>query len=255
MPVDLPTFIALACTAFFAGAVDAIVGGGGLLQLPALLLALPGHSVATVFGTNKLVSVFGTTSAAFRYGRHIPPSKKFVLPMAIAAFFGSVLGANCVRLLPPSSVKPLVLVLLALVWLYTLMRSDFGSIEQHHPHGRRAILIGVGGGAAIGFYDGLVGPGTGSFLIFLLIGGLGMSFLRASATAKIVNVTTNVAALLLFAATGHLLFLLGLAMAVFNVLGSIVGSHLAISKGSRFVRIVFLVVVAALIVRLGFDVW
>ena len=254
LDIDILTLLTLCGLAFLAGAIDAIVGGGGLVLVPGLLLVLPSQSPATLLGTNKAVAIFGTSMAAVNFGRRIPPTRKFAGPMVVAGLVGSMLGAFVATLIPASAFKPVVLIALAGVWIYTLCRKDFGELDQHNPHGRTARLVALGGGFGIGFYDGLIGPGTGAFLIMLLIAGVGASFLRASATAKLVNTATNLGALLVFAITGNVLWLLGLLLAVCNVAGAFVGSHLALVKGSRFVRVVFLVVVAALIVRLGFDV-
>jgi uncharacterized membrane protein YfcA len=253
VPVDGSTLAILLFVAFSAGLVDAIVGGGGLIQLPALLIALPHQAPATILGTHKFVSMFGTSIAAVNYGRRFPPKVAFALPMVAGAGAGAVLGASLATLIPADDFKPIILVVLVAVWLYTWRQKKLGEVEQGHPTGTRAYVLGISGGSVIGFYDGLIGPGTGSFLIFLLVHWVGMSFLRASATAKLVNVVTNIAAFSLFAATGHVLFALGAAMAVANLVGGAIGSHLAIKKGSGFVRVVFLVTVAALIVKLATD--
>ena len=252
--VELHDVLALCAVAFVAGAFDAVVGGGGLVQVPALFLALPGASPESLLGTNKLASVVGTSAAAVTYSRRIPPARTLTAGMVAAAAAGALGGAASVSLLDPGLVRPLVLALLVVVWVYTLLRPQFGVEDDARRAGRRSLAIGWTGGAVIGFYDGFLGPGTGSFLIVLLVAGLGQSFLRASATAKIVNVATNLAALALFTAQGAVLWQLGLPMAAANLLGSAVGARVAIARGARFVRIVFLVVVAALIARLAVDV-
>lgn len=243
----------LAGTAFLAGLVDAVVGGGGLVLIPALFVALPQAAAATIFGTNKFSAIFGTASAAIRYARRIPVAWRAVLPAAAAAFMFSFLGAMSVALLPKSMLRPLVLLLLIAVAGYTWVRKDFGSIDQNRRHGTADMLWALLLGAGIGFYDGFFGPGTGSFLIFLFIRFFGMDFLRASSAAKIVNVGTNGAALLFFGATGHVLWTMAALLAVFNIAGALLGTRLALRHGSGFVRWVFLAVATAMIAKFGYD--
>lgn len=235
--------------AFLAGLVDAIVGGGGLIQIPLLFGAYPDAGAATVFGTNKLSAVFGTASAAARYFRRVEVPWRAALPAAGAAFVASYFGAMTVSALPEALLKPLVLVLLVVVGCYTLLREDFGRVDRGLHLGGRQMFGALVLGGGIGFYDGFFGPGTGSFLIFLFVRFFGFDFLRASATAKMVNVMTNVAALICFGSGGQVMWQLGLAMAFCNVAGALVGSQLALRHGSRFVRRLFLVVVLILIVR------
>jgi uncharacterized membrane protein YfcA len=247
--------VALLClAAFAAGGLDAIVGGGGLIQLPALLLVLPHSAVVELLGTNKLASVFGTGSAAATYSRRVDMHRPTAVRMAGAAFIGSGVGAFLATLVGSAVLRPIVLVALAAVWLYILLRPELGAVETLRLTPRLQALVAVCGGALIGLYDGFVGPGTGSFLVFLLVGVVGLSFLHASATAKAVNTMTNVAALVLFGLAGHVLWKLGAAMALCNVIGAQIGARVAIRQGSAWVRRVFLVVVAALIVRLALDV-
>jgi len=243
----------LAGAAFLAGLVDAVVGGGGLVLIPALFVALPQAAAATIFGTNKFSAIFGTASAAIRYARRIPVAWRAVLPAAAAAFMFSFLGAMSVALLPKSMLRPLVLLLLIAVAGYTWVRKDFGSIDQNRRHGTADMLWALLLGAGIGFYDGFFGPGTGSFLIFLFIRFFGMDFLRASSAAKIVNVGTNGAALLFFGATGHVLWTMAALLAVFNIAGALLGTRLALRHGSGFVRWVFLAVATAMIAKFGYD--
>lgn len=251
-----PGTIALLCVAAAcAGWVDAVTGGGGLVQLPSLLIALPGEPPATSLGTNKLSSVIGTSAAAITYGRRTRIDLRTALPMALAAFAGAACGALLASRLPAQAFRPVILVLLIAVWVYTLLRPAMGLEERRRFTGRRHGVIAAIAGLLIGFYDGLLGPGTGSFLLIVLVAGLGLSFLAASATAKIVNLGTNIAALIVFGLTGSVLWLLGLLMGACNLAGAIIGARTAIARGSGFVRVVFLVVVALLIVRLAWDIW
>ncbi|MDE1171256.1 MAG: TSUP family transporter [Verrucomicrobium sp.] len=239
--------------AFAAGFVDAVVGGGGLIQLPAFLNALPAAPPATVFGTNKLAAVFGTASAAVRYARRIAPPWRIVLPAMIAAGLAAYGGAHLATLVPREYMRPLILALLVAVTLHTYFRKDFGAVDRDHPLSRRSVALALAIGGALGFYDGFFGPGTGSFLIFLFIRCFGFDFLRASLCAKWVNTATNVTAILSFALSGHILYRLGLLAAACNVAGSLAGSHLALRHGSGFVRRAFLLVSLALIAKFGWD--
>lgn len=243
----------LILAAFVAGLVDAVVGGGGLIQIPALFAAQPGVAPATLFGTNKFASVFGTTNAAWRYARRVNMPWCTILPAAAAAFVFSYAGAAAVAWLPKEAVRPLILVLLIFSAAYTLWKKDFGQLHRPAHSGHRELLYAVLLGGVIGFYDGFFGPGTGSFLIFLFIRFFGFDFLHASAGAKVVNVATNVAALAFFVPAGHLLLGLAVGMALANVAGSATGTWLALRHGSGFIRIVFLLVVGVLIARFAWD--
>lgn len=251
--MDLSHLLVLCAVAALAGGLDAVVGGGGLLQLPALLLVLPGTPIVSLLGTNKLASVVGTGSAAVTYARRVPVDRGIAVPMVAVAFGGSAVGALLATRAPSGALKPVVLAALVAVLVFTWRRPQLGEVEALRLSVRTQRRVTVGGGAVIGLYDGLVGPGTGSFLVFLLVGGVGLSFLHASATAKAVNTATNLAALLLFALGGHVLWGLGAAMAASNLAGSQVGARLAVRRGSGWVRRVFLVVVSALVLRLAYD--
>jgi len=239
--------------AFLAGVVDAVVGGGGLVLIPALFMALPQAVPATILGTNKFAAIFGTASAARRYALSVRVPWRAALPTAIAAFCFSYVGAMSVALMPKEQIRPLVLVMLVAVAVYTFLRKDFGSVDQDRPHTALDTYWSLLLGAAIGFYDGFFGPGAGSFLLFLFIRFFGFDFLRASAAAKIVNVATNGAALIYFSITGHVLWGVAVMLALFNVGGALVGSRLALRYGSGFVRRVFLGVATALIGKFGYD--
>jgi len=236
-----------------AGLIDSMVGGGGLIQTPALFAAFPNTAHAQLLGTSKLAGIGGTTSAAFRYARSVRIPWRFALPATIAAFVAALAGASLTTQIPSQFFRPLVPFMLAAVFLYVARRRDFGT--QHAPRAANAnaIALAAVGGAGIGFYDGFFGPGTGTFLVFFFVRVFALDFLHASAAAKIVNIAANAAALLLFGFTGNVLWVLGLAMMACNILGSVIGSHLAIRHGSAFVRKVFLAVVSALIAKTAWD--
>ncbi|MFH1870882.1 MAG: TSUP family transporter [Pseudomonadota bacterium] len=248
--VDL---ILLLAAALFAGFVDAVAGGGGLIQVPTLLMALPAESPATVFGTNKLASIFGTGNAALRYARRIALPWGVALPAALAAFAFSFAGAAAVAWLPKEVVRPLVLGLLVLVMVYTAARPNFGVVSGARLAPGRERRLALLAGAVLGFYDGFFGPGAGSFMIFAFVRFFRLDFLHASSAAKVVNFSTNAAALAYFIPSGHVLWVTGLAMAVFNIAGALLGSRLALRHGSSFVRWVFIAVASILIARLGYD--
>ncbi len=250
MPVE--TLLVLVA-AFGAGVVDAMAGGGGLIQLPALFAAYPTTPHPTLLGTGKLAGLAGTTYAARRYLTRVQLEWKLVLPAAAGAFAAALVGAWIATRIPPVQFRALVPFLLAGVLLYTLLHRDFGTVHRPRVHGRRSRALAAAGAGTIGLYDGFFGPGTGSFLVFLFVRAFGLDFLHASASAKVVNAAANLAAILLFGLTGQVFWLLGLAMAACNVAGAHVGSHLAIRHGSGFVRNVFIAVVSVLIAKTAWD--
>jgi len=246
--------ILLCLAAFAAGFIDAIVGGGGLLQTPATLLILPHYPVASIFGTVKIPSLAGTTVAAYKYSKQVKFNYRVLVACVIAAFCASLLGAYSVSMINNAIIKPIILVVLIFVAIYTYFNKQFG-IHQHKEHSvkKQVVLAGLFG-LIIGFYDGLIGPGTGSFLILVFIAVLGFDFVGASAHAKIVNMATNLAALIYFSSTGHVLYQYAIPMAAFNILGSFFGARLALLKGNKFIRIFFLIVVFGTILRFAWEV-
>lgn len=240
--------------AFCAGTIDAAVGGGGLIQIPALMGALPQTAPATLFGTNKLASICGTGSAAFSFVRRVKLQWSLLGVIALFAFISSFIGAACVSLIPIHILRPIVLVMLIVIAIYTFAKKQFGQVHVDQQITPKLLVLAAMGSLAIGFYDGIFGPGTGSFFIFFFIRFLQVDFLHASALAKIGNLMTNLAALSFFIPTGHVLFELGLMMAVANIAGSLLGVRLALKYGSGFIRILFLILVSILICRLGYQI-
>lgn len=239
--------------AFLAGFIDAVAGGGGLVQVPALFVLMPAVPAATLLGTNKFASIWGTLWATVQYSRQVPMEWRATLPTCGAALLFGFIGARTVALVPADFLRPLVLVLLVVLLVYTLWRKDLGALHAPKLSHPQQFWVGLAIGGAIGFYDGFFGPGTGSFLIIAFVGLFGFSFLAASASAKAVNLITNGAALAYFTTHGHVLYAVALPMALCNVAGSFVGTKLALRLGSRFVRIVFVLVVSALIARYAWD--
>nr|WP_217994502.1 TSUP family transporter [Mobilicoccus pelagius] len=251
MEVGAGLLLALAGAALLAGWVDAVVGGGGLIQLPALLLLVPGAAPVQLLATNKLASICGTTTSAITYGRRLRPDTRTAVPLALAAFAGSCGGAVVASILHKEAFTPIILVVLVVVGAWTLWKPDIGQVQRMRFTGRRHMGAAALIGAVIGFYDGALGPGTGSFLVVALVGICGYAFVEASGLAKIANVATNLAALVVFLPQGAVMWRIGLVMGAANVLGGYLGARSAVALGPKFVRGVLLVVVGAFVVRLG----
>jgi uncharacterized membrane protein YfcA len=255
--VDDPTLSVLALlglAALTAGFVDAVVGGGGLVQLPALLLGLPGATPVEVLATNKLASICGTTVSSATYYRRVRPDPKTFLPLMALAFIGSAAGAAVAFLIPKDAFDPIVLVALIVVGAYVLFKPTLGEATELRFSGHRHTAAAMVTGLAIGFYDGALGPGTGSFFVFTLVGLLGYSFLEASAKARLANWATNLAALCVFVPQGVVLWKVGLLMGVCNLAGGYLGARTAVARGAGFVRVFFIIVVSAFIIRIGGEV-
>ena len=236
-----------------AGFVDAIVGGGGLVLVPALFAAFPSTHPATLFGVNKGASICGTAVACVQYARRVDLRWHALLPAALAGFAGSMAGAWLVTEISPQFLRKLLPLVLLGVLIYTLAKKELGHHHAPRFSGRAETLAACCIGLVIGFYDGFFGPGTGSFLVFLFVRWLGYDFLNASANAKFMNLATNFSALVLFTLQGHVWWHLAIPMAIANVIGSLIGTRLALKHGAGFVRYVFMAVVAALIVKTGYD--
>ena len=256
-PIEFSIYIwpLLFCAAFFAGLVDAVAGGGGLIQVPALFAAYPDVSPATLLSTNKLASVGGTLNAARKFLRHVSLPWAVIGPAIVAAFVGSLMGANAVSHFPAEPLRKALPFVLVFLLIYTWFQPSLGEAhapkEVSHYQKFKALLLGL----TIGFYDGFFGPGTGSFLLFGFVRFFGFDFLHASAATKLVNVSTNLAAILMLASLGHINWPLGFVMMVANVAGSQFGSRLAIKHGSGFVRKAFLVIVSALILKSAWNAY
>lgn len=244
-------FVSLA--SLLAGFIDSIVGGGGLVLVPALFSTFPTAHPATLFGTNKGASVWGTAFATVQYSRRVEVAWRVLLPAALVCGVASLGGAWLVTLVSPAYFRKALPFILALVLIYTVVKKELGHTHAPHFTGWKEVLIACAIGGSIGFYDGFFGPGTGSFFVFLLVRVLGYDFLHASAGAKLLNLASNLTAIGLFAWKGHIWWHLVLGMALANVLGSWAGTHLALKHGTIFVRWVFIAVVLALIAKTGWD--
>jgi len=243
----------MSLASLLAGFVDSIVGGGGLILVPALFATFPGAHAATLLGTNKSASIWGTAFASWRFARRVEMRWGALLPAMGLSFVGAMAGAWVVTQISPQYLRRLLPLILLAVLLYTLARKELGRTHAPRYSGRREILWAGLIGLGVGFYDGFFGPGTGSFFVFLLVRWLGYDFLHASAGAKLLNMTSNLAALILFAFKGFVWWHFALTLALANVLGSLLGTRLALKHGAGFVRLVFIGVVSALILKTGFD--
>ncbi|MEI7031342.1 sulfite exporter TauE/SafE family protein [Streptomyces pratensis] len=258
--ISLTTLVLLCLAAAAAGWIDAVVGGGGLLLLPALLLGLPHVSAAHALGTNKAVAIVGTSGAAVAYVRKAPVRVGLAVRVGLTALAGSMAGAFFAAGISSEVLRPVIMVVLLGVAAFVLLRPSFGTDASGDDAGRpvtraRVVTAVVLVGGGIGFYDGLFGPGTGTFLVLALSAVLHLDLVTASATAKIVNVCTNAGALAMFAYQGTVLWQLAALMALFNLAGGLIGAKMALSRGSGFVRVVLLTVVFSLVAKLGFDQW
>jgi uncharacterized membrane protein YfcA len=245
----------LCIAAFFAGFVDAIVGGGGLIQTPMGLILLPNFPVATIIGTLKIPSFSGTFFAALQYLKKMEMNWKLLISMMIFAVPSAFLGSTLLVYVSNDFMKPLLLVVLSLLFIYTYVKKSFGQQADKSHSARQQIFYAVLISFFIGFYDGFIGPGTGSFLVLAFVTILGFDFLQASANAKMVNLATNFGSICLFMIKGKIIWLIAIPMAVCNALGGFIGAKLAIKKGNTFIRIFFLIVVLGTLIRFAFDVF
>jgi len=247
--------ILLCLAAFAAGFIDAIVGGGGLVQTPAGLVLMPLLPVSTVIGTLKIPAFSGTAFATVQYVQKVKIKWKLTLVMTLLAFFSAIAGSFLLSRVNNYFMKPLLLVILVLVALYTYTKKNFGThTEKDHSYNEQ-LLFSIAASVILGFYDGFVGPGTGSFLVLAFITLLGFDFLKASAHAKIINLATNLGSILFFAGSGRIIFAIAIPMAVCNAVGGTLGARLAIVKGNKFIRVFFLVIVIGTILRFAYDVF
>jgi uncharacterized protein len=254
MPVSIEQIVLLCIAAFAAGFVDAIVGGGGLIQTPATLVLLPGYSVVTAISCTKIPSFSGTLFAAIQYLKKVKINYTLTIVMCVIAFFASFAGSELLSVVSNEFMKPVLLVILIGVAIYTYTKKNFGQHEvKNHPF-KKELWFAIAISLTIGFYDGFIGPGAGSFLILAFISLLGYDFLHASAQAKLVNLATNMGSIVLFTIKGKIIWSIAIPMAVCNALGGMLGAKLAIMKGNRFIRIFFLVIVIGTLLRFAWDV-
>ncbi len=249
------TLLLLCIVSFSAGFVDAIVGGGGLIQLPCSLLLLPQIPVATVIGTLKIPAFSGTSFAAYQYVRKQKPDWNLLIVMMMIALFAAFLGSFFLTLISNTFMKPLLFVILAIVAIYTYFKKDFGQLKSKEHSISTKYIYGVCISLSLGIYDGFVGPGTGSFLVLAFVSLMGYDFLQSSSKAKMVNLSTNFGSMILFILKGKIIWAIALPMAVSNAVGGMLGAKFAIKKGNEFIRIFFLCIVTATLLKFGYDVF
>ena len=256
MLIEWTDLLLLCIAAFCAGFVDAIVGGGGLIQLPAALVILPQFPVASVIGSLKIPAFSGTALAAWQYTRKVSINWVLLGLICTLAFFASFSGSYVLAHVSNAFMKPVLLVVLTVVAIYTYTKKDFGQKDEEKSVSFRiqiqsAVIISL----LIGFYDGFIGPGAGSFFMLAFIAFLHFDFLHASAHAKMANLATNLGSVTLFLIKGKIIWMIALPMAAANALGGFMGAKLAIAKGNRFIRIFFLFVIIAILIRFCWDVF
>ncbi len=255
MTIELHHIVFLCIAAFAAGFVDAIVGGGGLIQTPAALIILQAHPVAAVLASTKIPSFSGTSFAAAQYVKRVPMRWNLLALLCTIAFFSAYAGSQLLLFVSNSFMKPVLLIVLSIVAVYTYTKKDFGQQRERIANPKRELIFAILISTIIGFYDGFIGPGTGSFLILAFIALLGFDFLQASAHAKMVNLATNLGSITLFIIQGKIIWLAALPMAACNALGGFIGARLAIVKGNKFIRIFFLIIVVGTLLRFAWDVF
>jgi uncharacterized protein len=248
------TLISLALLSLIAGFIDSVAGGGGLIQLPALLINLPQSPLPALFGTNKIAALAGTSVAAYQYSKRVKYDIVILTIISASAFLASNLGARSLSVINPDTLRPLILVILIIIAIYTFLKKDLGSVRTKELSRIKLILFGSVIGFIVGFYDGFFGPGTGNFLVLGFVIILGFEFVMASAYSKIVNSVTNISALMVFVSQGNYYLGLAIMMALCNIIGSIAGSGMALRRGNSFVRIVFLIIVIIMILRYSYDI-
>jgi uncharacterized protein len=246
--------IILCIAAFAAGFIDAIVGGGGLVQTPVTLVTLPHYPLATLLGTTKIPSLMGATIAAIQYSLKVKIKWNLLGMMCSIALAAAYAGSKTVSIVSNTFMKPILLAVLIIVAIYTYTKKDFGLAVKTSLSKSKEIFYALSFALVIGFYDGFIGPGAGSFMVVFFISVLGFDFLKGSAHSKLLNVSTNIGSILYFSGSGHILYQYAIPMAIFNFAGSLLGARLAILKGNKFIRIFFLLVVAGTIIRFGYDI-
>jgi uncharacterized membrane protein YfcA len=253
--LELHIIILLCIVAFAAGFVDAVVGGGGLIQLPAALIMLPQFPVASVIGSLKIPSFSGTSFAAYQYLKKVDLNIKLLLLTMAVAMLAAFAGSQLLTMVHNDFMKPIILIVLIFVAIYTYSKKNFGLHEEKNLSSKRKLVYAILISTIIGFYDGFIGPGAGSFLILAFITLLGFDFLHASANAKMVNLATNCGSIILFTLKGSIIWGIAIPMAISNALGGIIGARLAINKGNQFIRIFFLLVIIGTLIRFAYDVF
>jgi uncharacterized protein len=249
MTIDTTLWLLTALAGFAAGLIDSIVGGGGLVLTPAMLNLHPQLHILQAIGTQRTSSILGTSVAAWNYLRRVRVERRIILPACAAALTASAIGVQFAKRIDADVLKWTVLAICLLLAVYTALRKDLGLREDRRFHPKHETIAAIGIGGATGFYNGLIGPGTGTLMVFAFVSLLGLDFLKSSAVSKATNVAADLSSWTVLALGGYVLWALAIPLILGNMLGSYIGSHLAIKRGQGFVRAMFLVIVSALIAR------
>lgn len=253
--MEIDIILLLCSVAFCAGFVDSIVGGGGLIQTPLSLAILPQFPVATVIGSLKIPAFSGTALATSQYLKKIKVQWKLFIIMAVVAFVSAFIGSKLLTMVNNDFMKPLLFIILIALFIYTVFKKDFGQATAKDISKKESIIKGILIAFVVGMYDGFIGPATGTFFIVAFVALLRMDFLQASATAKLVNLATNFGSICLFLIAGKIIWAIAIPMAICNGLGGFIGAKLAISKGNKFIRYIFMFVILLSICRFGYEVF
>ncbi len=248
------TILSLISLSFVGGFIDAVVGGGGLIQIPALLIAFPSTPLPTIFGTNKISALAGTSISAVQYAKRIQINYKLLLAISICAGLSSFIGAKIVSYINVNTLKPFILIVLIVIAIYTFLKKNLGAVQTKKLSFEKQLIYGSLIGIIVGFYDGFFGPGTGSFFVLGFVLIIGFEFVQASAYAKIINCMTNISALIVFIKQGNYLLEIAIIMSLCNMTGNLIGTKIALKKGNAFVRTIFLVIVTLMILRYSYDI-
>lgn len=248
------TILSLISLSFVGGLIDAVVGGGGLIQIPALLIAFPSTPLPTIFGTNKISALAGTSISAVQYAKRIQINYKLLLAISICAGLSSFIGAKIVSYINVNTLKPFILIVLIVIAIYTFLKKNLGAVQTKKLSFEKQLIYGSLIGIIVGFYDGFFGPGTGSFFVLGFVLIIGFEFVQASAYAKIINCMTNISALIVFIKQGNYLLEIAIIMSLCNMTGNLIGTKIALKKGNAFVRTIFLVIVTLMILRYSYDI-
>lgn len=249
MEIDSTLWMLTTLAGFAAGLIDSIVGGGGLVLTPAMLNLHPSLSILQAIATQRTSSILGTSVAAWNYLRTIRIERHIILPACAAALSASAVGVQLAKKIDPDVLKWTVLSICLILALYTALRKDLGLKEERRLHPKHETLAAVTIGLSTGFYNGLIGPGTGTIMVFAFVSFMGLDFLKSSAVSKAANVSADLSSWTVLMLGGFVFWTLALPLVIGNMIGSYIGSHMAIRKGQAFVRAVFLTVVLALVSR------
>ena len=246
-------FLFLACFCFLAAVIDAISGGGGLISLPAYFaVGFPPH---IALGTNKVSSTLSTIASSFKFWKSKKVNVEIVSKLFVFSLAGAVLGVKTAVSIDSKYFKPISFEILILVFLYALKNKSLGEKNYYKGTTPKTILFGKIMAFCLGFYDGFLGPGTAAFLMFCLIKIFKLDFSSASGNTKILNLSSNFASLVVFAFLGKLNWVYGLSIAIVMTFGAIIGSRLAILKGNKFIKPVFLIVTSILILKMSYEIF